>query len=114
MSPWDRTAGRRTVCQPCDALPACVEALAPSDLGAAAVSVERFVFAAAPLTAAITRAGHVTREALNAEQISGFGRIGLQSLRRAGAREDSTRPGCPAGEGKAGWTGRQLSASVTR
>lgn len=30
----------------------------PSDLGAAAVRVERFVFAAAPLTAAITLAPH--------------------------------------------------------
>lgn len=54
----------------------------------------------------------VTREALSAGQINGFRGIGRQGLRRAARRKTTPAPGCPAGEGKAVWTLREIAACL--
>lgn len=54
----------------------------------------------------------VTREALSAGQINGLGGIGHQGLRRAARGKTAPAPGCPAGEGKADWTLREIAACL--
>lgn len=89
----------------------------PSDLRATAVRAECFVFAAAPLTAAITLTP--PRNPRGAERLSksvaSENRTpGLCGELCAGRRHPP-RAWCQAGQGKAGWTlGEQLPANMTQ
>lgn len=72
----------------------------PSDLGAAVVHVERFrLCGCSSHRSHQPRAARVTREALSAEQISGFGKSDSRACGER-ARGKTVAAGCPAGEGK--------------
>lgn len=104
-APRAREAGRRATRCPGGALRAAGRLRLPSDLRATAVSAERLVFAAAPLTAAITLAPpRNPRGAERRGKSVASGESDSRALRRAVRGKTAPAPQCQAGKGKAGWT----------
>lgn len=101
----DRTAGGRATLWQCDALRGRVEA--PAALRSRRSSGSRRAFRLCGCSSHRShhpRAARVTREALSAEQISGFGKSDSRFLRPAGAQKEGGHPGARQARGKAGTT----------